>query len=398
MFEVIFKINLSIALIFIVYKLFLAKSKQLQVNRFYLLIGLLMAVIIPIATHYFSFTSEVISTNLPTINFSPNLQVKSYAENTNYLFILYSIGVLFMLTYFLFGIVKIVKFIFNSQKETLEGFSIFITKEPNISFNFLSFIFISKDTQPQLKSSILKHELVHKNQLHSIDILLVEFLKIAFWFNPILWFYKNSMLENHEFLADSQASKENLKNYQNWLIKTFANNYSPLLVNQFFSKSLIKNRIKMLHKKPTLKSKFGAIFALPLILISLTIISCTGTSLEPKQALADAEVAVENKKATGAEKLPQFPGGMDGLISFFQENITYPEALKSDSIEGKAFIKFNVSETGELSDFKVVKSDHELFSKAGLEIAQAMPNWEPAESNGKKVAMEMTLPIAFSLK
>ena len=230
MFEVIFKINLSIALIFIVYKLFLAKSKQLQVNRFYLLIGLLMAVIIPIATHYFSFTSEVISTNLPTIN---------------YLFILYSIGVLFMLTYFLFGIVKIVKFIFNSQKETLEGFSIFITKEPNISFNFLSFIFISKDTQPQLKSSILKHELVHKNQLHSIDILLVEFLKIAFWFNPILWFYKNSMLENHEFLADSQASKENLKNYQNWLIKTFANNYSPLLVNQFFSKSLIKNRIKM---------------------------------------------------------------------------------------------------------------------------------------------------------
>ena len=130
----------------------------------------------------------------------------------------------------------------------------------------------------------------------------------------------------------------------------------------------------------------------------LAIISCTGTSLEPKQALADAEVAVENKKATGAEKLPQFPGGMDGLISFFQENITYPEALKSDSIEGKAFIKFNVSETGELSDFKVVKSDHELFSKAGLEIAQAMPNWEPAESNGKKVAMEMTLPIAFSLK
>jgi len=150
-----------------------------------------------------------------------------------------------MLTYFLFGIVKIVKFIFNSQKETLEGFSIFITKEPNISFNFLSFIFISKDTQPQLKSSILKHELVHKNQLHSIDILLVEFLKIAFRFDPILWFYKNSMLENHEFLADSQASKENLKNYQNWLIKTFANNYSPLLVNQFFSKSLIKNRIKM---------------------------------------------------------------------------------------------------------------------------------------------------------
>lgn len=382
MFEVILKINLSIALIFIVYKLFLAKSKQLQVNRFYLLIGLLMAVFIPIATHYFSFASVVLSTNLPTINFSPNLQVKSYTENTNYWFIFYSIGVLFMLTHFLFGMAKIVKFIFNSQKEALEGFS----------------IFISKDTQPQLKSIILKHELVHKNQLHSIDILLVEFLKIAFWFNPILWFYKNSMVENHEFLADSQASKENLKNYQNWLIKTFANNYSPLIVNQFFSKSLIKNRIKMLHKKPTLKSKFGAIVALPLILISLIIISCTGTSLEPKQALADAEVAIENKKATGAEKLPQFPGGMEGLISFFQENITYPEALKNDSIEGKAFIKFNVSKTGELSNFEVVKSDHELFSKAGLEIAQAMPNWEPAESNGKKVAMEMTLPIAFSLK
>jgi TonB family protein len=398
MFEIILKINLSIAIIFIVYKLFLAKSKQLHTNRFYLLLGLLIAIAFPIGAKYFSSTAEAISANLPTINFSPTEEAKSYTENTNYWLIFYSIGVLFMLTYFLFGMAKIVKFIFNSQKETIDGNSIFQTEEPNISFNFLNFIFISKDTQPELKSIIMRHELVHKNQLHSIDILLVEILKIAFWFNPILWFYKNSMVENHEFLADSNASKENPKKYQNWLIKTFANNYSPLLVNQFFTKSLIKNRIKMLHKKPTFKSKFGVIVALPLMLISLTIISCTGTSLEPKQALADAEVAIENKKVSGAEKLPQFPGGMDGLIAFFQENITYPEALKSDSIEGKAFIKFNVSETGELSNFEVVKSDHELFSKAGLEIAQAMPSWEPAESNGKKVAMNMTLPIAFSLK
>lgn len=77
----------------------------------------------------------------------------------------------------------------------------------------------------------------------------------------------------------------------------------------------------------------------------------------------------------------------------------YPEMLTSAGIEGQVYVEFVIDTTGhaEMSTFKVLKSDHELFSQ---EVKSALPHMRfyPAEVGGRKVKELVQLPFAFSLK
>src|SRR5690606_69343 len=89
----------------------------------------------------------------------------------------------------------------------IEGFKIIsLDGEQQVS-SFFNYIFInSSDLKSKgHRESIMLHEGVHSKQLHSLDILLVEFLSCAFWFNPFVWLYKKQIRENHEFIADDKV-------------------------------------------------------------------------------------------------------------------------------------------------------------------------------------------------
>jgi protein TonB len=77
----------------------------------------------------------------------------------------------------------------------------------------------------------------------------------------------------------------------------------------------------------------------------------------------------------------------------------YPEMLTSAGIEGQVYVEFVIDTTGhaEMGTFKVLKSDHELFSQ---EVKSALPRMRfyPAEVGGRKVKELVQLPFAFSLK
>jgi len=397
MLEVIVKINLSLIVIFGIYMVFLAKTKQLKTKRFFLLFGLILSITLPFLPHLFTEETQVISASLPTINFISANTIGNFASS-NIFWVLYGAVAFLVFSYFLIGIHKVLKFISNSRRVDFNGKEVYFSNESNVCFNFFSFIVISKGTPKELLIIQLNHELVHKNQVHSLDILIIEIFKIFFWFNPIIYAYKNEIIQNHEFLADTHASKNNIGIYQKWLLQKINPNYHTLFASQFFSKSLIKNRINMLHKKSTFNGKLRTWFAIPLAVITMVIVSCTGNAFEPNQTILDGNPIIKNEQKNVSEKLPQFPGGMNKLLDFFNENMVYPEALESDSIEGKTIISFVVDKNGGLSSFEVLKSDHELFSEAGLEIVKAMPNWTPGEKDGNKVTMKMTLPIAFKLK
>jgi hypothetical protein len=47
-----------------------------------------------------------------------------------------------------------------------------------------------------------EHELVHVRQWHSLDVVLLEALIVVQWFNPLLYLYRRSLREVHEFIAD----------------------------------------------------------------------------------------------------------------------------------------------------------------------------------------------------
>lgn len=69
-----------------------------------------------------------------------------------------------------------------------------------------------------------------------------------------------------------------------------------------------------------------------------------------------------------------------------------------DSLSGRVFVEFVVEKTGELSNIKILRSPHKLFSQGAIRLIEAMPNWEPAQVKNKAARILYVLPITFSLE
>lgn len=95
----------------------------------------------------------------------------------------------------------------------------------------------------------------------------------------------------------------------------------------------------------------------------------------------------------------RFPEGDAALKQFIVTNLQYPENAKELGIEGKCYLTFVVSETGQCSDFKVVRGvpDCPECDKEAVRILKLMPDWKPGRINGKNVRSYYNLPVKFSL-
>lgn len=136
--------------------------------------------------------------------------------------------------------------------------------------SFFNLIFLNTDgLTDNEKAQIIAHEYVHIRQKHSIDILLTEIIKIILWFNPIIYFYKKSLVEIHEFEADLYTIQQfDSKNYAHLLLK-LGISYSTDLTNQF-SLHPLSTRIQFLFKKRTSAIKKGFyFFGLPLLALGV---------------------------------------------------------------------------------------------------------------------------------
>ena len=98
-----------------------------------------------------------------------------------------------------------------------------------------------------------------------------------------------------------------------------------------------------------------------------------------------------------AEVMPEFPGGMPEMIKFLLENMNYPEEMKENGIEGRIFVQFVVTKTGNVEDVTIARGIDGLNREA-IRLVKQMPNWKPGINNGKEVNVKMVIPIRFSLE
>ena len=140
----------------------------------------------------------------------------------------------------------------------------------------------------------------------------------------------------------------------------------------------------------------AAVFALVVVFSVLTAFAGNPTNrhleaITPTQAESDSV-------ATVADKMPEYKGGMESLLSFMGKNVIYPEAARKDSITGIVIMTFIVEKNGKVSNLTVKRSVHPLLDEAARTALQKMDSWIPGETQGKKVRVQMALPIKFSLK
>ena len=74
----------------------------------------------------------------------------------------------------------------------------------------------------------------------------------------------------------------------------------------------------------------------------------------------------------------------------------YPPALKSQGIEGRVLIRFDIDKQGNVIDATAKKSDHPAFAAYAVDAVRKW-KFEPGMQNGEPVPFTMIAPIVFSL-
>ncbi len=97
------------------------------------------------------------------------------------------------------------------------------------------------------------------------------------------------------------------------------------------------------------------------------------------------------------EEQPMFPGGMEEMMKFLQQNIKYPTEAQEQGKQGRVIVQFVVNKDGSISNDTVVRSVDPLLDAEALRVVRSMPNWIPGKQRGKEVRVRFTLPVSFRL-
>ena len=95
------------------------------------------------------------------------------------------------------------------------------------------------------------------------------------------------------------------------------------------------------------------------------------------------------------DEMPSFPGGLEELYKWIDNNVQYPAVARENGIEGRVILKFIVEKDGSLSDSTVIHSVHPMVDREALRLVGQMPKWNPGKRAGIPVRVRYCLPIKF---
>ena len=304
---------------FLAYHFLLRKETFFTSNRWFLLSGLVTSVILPlffikkiVFVEAQKIISKVVSDTNSQIILNENTIENStinWFEISLYIYIIIAIILFFKIVHNLYSLVKVFE---NKEIIKDKNFKVIDTKQNIAPFSFFNYIVLNSSlyTQSELES-ILLHEKIHSAQKHSIDILITNLFTVIFWFNPILYWYKKAVIQNLEYIADSEAIAqiEDKKSYQMALLKVVSNQNCLSITNHFYQ-SLIKKRIVMLNKNQSQKRnswKYAVIIPALIgfvLLFQIKVIAQEKEAVVKEEKIAKAElIAISIDKNSSDEEM-----------------------------------------------------------------------------------------------
>lgn len=137
----------------------------------------------------------------------------------------------------------------------------------------------------------------------------------------------------------------------------------------------------------------GISFAGTPALMAQSDVPDTLQDIEMTDSLANEELPV------GGLPIPaHFPGGIDQLYEYLQNNIVYPKQAKEQGITGTVVVGFCISKEGNVVDIHIIQGIHPLLDEEAMRVVGAMPRWEPALSSGAPISNNFDIPITFTLE
>lgn len=242
-----------LALFWCCFKLFLQQETFFTFHRAFLISGIFMALLFPFWTLTELVTVEALPyTLMETSITSPTPMAAPVFNWWQVAGILYLMGTFFFLGRFALQLGSLRRLLKRGTTTVRnDGFTYIETQEDTSPFSFFHIIVYNPrlHTTAELET-ILAHEKVHALQKHSLDILLIHLFSAFQWINPFIWWYKTTVSQNLEYIADQEVIKNmgSCREYQYLLLRNSAASMPhSSIINPIFNSS-IKKRIVMLNK------------------------------------------------------------------------------------------------------------------------------------------------------
>ena len=298
-----------IGLFYLGYHLMLRKETFFTTNRWFLLAGLFTSVALPLVV----ITKIIWVAPTPTAIDWSNVPMTTVVEEKtfeDYLPILigvsYGMGIAILLGKFAFDFYSLNTVLRGKLIQRQADFKFIDIAENVAPFSYFNtIVYNSSLYNPSELESILEHEKVHSDQNHTIDVLISRLFCVVFWFNPFIWLYKKAILQNLEFIADSEASKKisDKKAYQITLLKITTQENCVAITNHFYQ-SLIKKRIVMLNKNQSKKwNSWKYVLILPALIAFVFLFQIETIAQEKKSEQITAESSKKNEVSVDVYKI-----------------------------------------------------------------------------------------------
>ena len=285
----IIKSAVCLAVFYLFYKLLMSRETFHRFNRFALLGLLVLAAVLPLArisleqpaadTVYPTVVLEEVLTSAavaaPETDEAPGLLEQGIAAAL----LVYMAGILFFAIRNVWVFRKIRGITRRGKKEKLTDYLpecttkavLSVTEEELAPFSWMNHIVISRRDLQENGTEILRHELAHVRNRHSIDLLIADCCILLQWFNPAAWLLKAELQNTHEFEADETVIREgvDIRQYQMLLIKKAVGSRLYSIANSF-NHSKLKKRITMMLKKrsnPWARAKY--FYVLPVAAVAV---------------------------------------------------------------------------------------------------------------------------------
>jgi hypothetical protein len=294
------KANVALVLFYLAYHLVLRKLTFYHLNRLFLVFGIVFSAIYPIIdlTELFSRHEELAAVQSYAVvipAWTPTA-IPEQATAFDYWLIpvgLFWFGCAFMLIRLAIQFISLYRIHRASVPASYQGVDFRKVRGIDEAFSFWKTIYLNpaQHQSPELES-ILRHEQIHVNGWHTLDVLLAELSTVFYWFNPGVWLMKKAMKENLEFIADQHVVNAGVDRvaYQYLLLKVVGAT-QPQIANQFNFPSL-KRRIAMMNKMPTSKTnRLRLLVVLPLVTVLL--VAFRSASQEDIDTLTEAVLSEE---------------------------------------------------------------------------------------------------------
>ncbi len=261
LFQYVLKLSVSLAVVWLFYRVFLRQITFYNCNRWYLngcsLLSLFIAAIniTPVLSRTnvdgLPFVASIPAIRIYNATATPTLHPNAGSSVPVYSWIMLAI-VMGMAVLLLITVVRYCSFLVLRRRATLlenGDIKLYGVDADIIPFSFGKSIYINaqKHTSEELKE-IIRHEMVHVRQHHTADILFSQLLCIINWYNPFAWLIRSAIRQNLEFITDREVlqSGADKKDYQKLLLKILG--LKQFTLSNQFNFSSLKKRMIMMNK------------------------------------------------------------------------------------------------------------------------------------------------------